>query len=303
VSESAEQLEVNDCFADLDNLRLHYVEAGSGPLVILLHGFPEFWFSWRYQIPALKAAGFRVIAPDLRGYNLSGKPRGVEAYGANLVARDIEQLILACGAERAIVVGHDWGGAIAWHFAMHHPQRLERLVIMNAPHPARFLRALRTWRQLRKSWYIFFFQIPWLPEALIRVGRFALLRQTLRAGPLRRGAISADDIERYVEAAAQPGAITAAVNYYRAALRRSPSRDQVVTIIEAPVLVIWGEMDRYLGLELAEPDRQLVPNVRVERVPNASHWVQLDQPERVNTLMFDFLTERKASAGVGSPET
>lgn len=227
MSELAKKLEANDCYADLDRLRLHYVDAGSGPLVVLLHGFPEFWFSWRHQIPTLKAAGFRVVAPDLRGYNLSGKPRGVPAYAASLVARDIEQLIQVCGADRAVVVGHDWGGAIAWHFAMRYPQKLERLVIMNAPQPARFLRALRTWRQLRKSWYILFFQIPWLPEALIRAGRFASLRRTLRTGPLRPGALTAADIERYVEAAAQPGALTAAINYYRAALRSSRSRDQV----------------------------------------------------------------------------
>ena len=291
MSERPDQVPVSDHYADLDGVRLHYVEAGNGPLVVLLHGFPEFWFSWRRQIPALKAAGFRVIAPDLRGYNLSGKPKGVPAYAASLVARDVEQLIQLCGADRAVVVGHDWGGAIAWHFAMRYPERLERLVIMNAPHPIRFLRGLRTWRQLRKSWYIFLFQIPWLPEALIRVGRFAALRRMLRSGPLRPGALTTADIDRYVEAAAQPGALTAAINYYRAALRRRPPRDPAVRIIEAPVLVIWGEQDRYLGLELAEPDRRWVPNVRVEQLPNAGHWVQLDQPERVNTLLLDFLEQ------------
>jgi pimeloyl-ACP methyl ester carboxylesterase len=281
------QLETTDRYADLDGLRLHYVEAGTGPLVVLLHGFPEFWYSWRYQIPALKAAGYRVVAPDLRGYNLSGKPRGVPAYAANLVAWDIEQLIQACGADRAVLVGHDWGGAIGWEFAMRYPRRLERLVIMNAPHPVRFLRALRTWRQLRKSWYIFFFQLPWLPEAVIRADGFAFLRKTLKTGPLRAGAVTSADIERYVEAAAQPGALTAAINYYRAALRHGPSRGSAV--IDAPVLVIWGEKDRFLGSELAEPDHRWVPNVRVERVPDAGHFVHLDQPERVNTLLLDFL--------------
>lgn len=292
MSEQAEQLGASDKYADLDGLRLHYVEAGSGPLVVLLHGFPEFWFSWRHQIPALKAAGFRVIALDLRGYNLSSKPRGVPAYATSLMTRDIEQLIQVCGAERAVVVGHDWGGAIAWHFAMRYPEKLERLVIMNAPHPSRFLRALRTWRQLRRSWYIFFFQMPWLPEAMIRAGRFASLRRTLRTGPVRRGAFTEADIERYVEAAAQPGALTAAINYYRAALLRGRVRGPVRRIIEAPVLVIWGNQDRYLGRELAEPDRELVPNLRVERIPDAGHWVHLEQPESVNSLLLDFLSDR-----------
>jgi len=286
-------LEVTDRYADLDGLRLHYVEAGTGPLVVLLHGFPEFWFSWRHQIPVLAASGFRVVAPDMRGYNLSAKPRGIPAYAAHLVARDIERLIAACGVERAVIVGHDWGGAIAWNFAMHYPDKLERLVIINAPHPVRFIRALRTWRQLRKSWYIFFFQIPWLPEALIRAGSFAVLRRMLQTGPIRPGANTSADIERYVEAAAQPGALTAAVNYYRALFRRSRVRGPAVKIVEAPVLVIWGEKDRYLGLELAQPDRKWVPKVSLEMVANASHWVHLDQPERVNNLLLEFLLPRQ----------
>src|SRR3954449_2631161 len=154
--------------AVVNGVRLHYVEAGAGPLVVLLHGFPEFWYSWRHQIPALAAAGFRVVAPDMRGYNRSDKPRGVRAYSGDALTGDVAKLIRACGAERAVVVGHDWGAAVAWQFAMAYPALLERLVIMNAPHPARFLRALRTWRQARKSWYMFFFQLPWLPESRFR---------------------------------------------------------------------------------------------------------------------------------------
>ncbi len=279
-------------FADLGDVRLHYVEAGTGPLVLLLHGFPEFWYSWRHQIPALQGAGFRVVAPDLRGYNLSDKPGGVPAYRAALLARDVARLIEFCGAEQAVVGGHDWGGAVAWSFAMRYPQRLERLVIMNAPHPARFLPALRTWRQLRRSWYMFFFQLPWLPERALRARHFVALRRILRRDPVRPGAFSAEDIERYVEAAAQPGALTASINYYRAAFRRNPRRVRAEPRrIEAPVLVIWGEQDRYLGAELAEPDPAWVPNARVERVPDASHWVQVDRPARVNALLLEFLAD------------
>ena len=271
-------------------VRLHGVERGAGPLVVLLHGFPEFWYAWRYQIPALAAAGLRVVAPDLRGYNLSDKPRGVAAYTVDVLARDVARLIEGCGAERASVVGHDWGGLIAWSFAMRYPQRLERLAILNAPHPATFRRALRRLPQLRKSWYVFFFQLPWLPEALARATNYAFIRAALRHEPVRPGAFSDADVQRYVEAIARPGALTAGINYYRAAFSRRQLREaRQPRRIEAPVLVIWGERDRYLLPELAQPDPAWVPNARVERLPNASHWVQADQPQRVNELLIDFL--------------
>jgi pimeloyl-ACP methyl ester carboxylesterase len=277
---------------DVGGVTLHYVEAGRGPLVVLLHGFPEFWYSWRWQLPALAGAGFRVVAPDLRGYNESSKPRGVAAYAADLLARDVAQLIRGLGAERAVVVGHDWGGAVAWTFAMRCPELLQRLVILNVPHPARFLRALRTPRQLRKSWYMFFFQLPRLPEASVRRANFAMLRRTFRHDPVRPGAFSDDDIERYIAALARPGALTAAINYYRALFRQDPRRMRAgFRPIEAPVLVIWGMQDRYLGAELAEPDARWAPNARVERLPDASHWVQVDRPERVNALLLDFLRD------------
>ena len=280
-------------YADLGDVRLHYVEAGEGPLVVLLHGFPDFWYSWRHQIPVLISAGFRVVAPDMRGYNLSDKPRGVRAYRSAILARDVQRLILACGAERAVVGGHDWGAAVAWFVGMRHPEVVQRLVIMNVPHPERFLRGLRTGRQLLKSWYMFFFQLPRLPEASLRAGNFAVLRQTLRTDPMRPGAFTAEDIERYVEALERPGALTGAVNYYRALFRQDPRRLWAdLRRIDAPVLIIWGERDRYLRKELAEPSRRWVPNVRVERLPDASHWVHMDDPERVNSLLLDFLADR-----------
>ncbi len=277
-------------YADLD-VRLHYVEAGEGPLVILLHGFPDFWYSWRYQIPALVGAGYRVVAPDMRGYNLSDKPREVASYRAAAVAADVAGLIHACGAERAAVVGHDWGAGIAWQFAMLYPAMVECLAILNAPHPLRMLRALGTPRQLLKSWYMFFFQLPRLPEAAFRAGNYLLLRQVLRADPARRDAFTPVDIERYVAAAAQPGALTGSINYYRALFRQNPQAAiSQIRRIDAPVLVIWGEQDRYLGSELAQPDPRWVPQARVERLPNASHWVHLDQPEEANRLLLEFLS-------------
>ncbi len=279
-------------YVDLADVRLHCVEVGSGPLVVLLHGFPDFWYSWRHQLPALAAAGFRAVAVDMRGYNLSDKPRGVRAYDTAVVARDVARLIGALGSGRAVVVGHDWGGAVAWLVAMRHPEVVERLVILNAPHPERFLRGLRTLRQLRKSWYMFFFQLPLLPEASVRAGNFALLRRMLRTDPVRSDAFTESDIRRYVEALSRPGALTAAINYYRTLFRRDPRRAlEELRPIEAPVLVIWGERDRYLGAELAQPSAAWVPDVRVAPLPDASHWVHLDRPDRVNALMLDFLAE------------
>jgi pimeloyl-ACP methyl ester carboxylesterase len=278
-------------YAELADVRLHFVEAGEGPLVVLLHGFPEFWFSWRFQIPALVAAGFRVVAPDMRGYNLSSKPRRARAYDTDLLAADVCDLIHERGAERAFVAGHDWGAAAAWITAMNHPEVVERLAILNVPHPRRMLEGLRTPRQLAKSWYILFFQLPWLPELGARARGWWGWRR-LFENEARPGAYTPRDIERYVEAWSQPGAPTAMINYYRAALRQTPRRAEArIRQVEAPTLVIWGQRDRHLGAELAEPERADVPNLeRVVRLPEASHWVHQDEPERVSELLVEFFS-------------
>ena len=288
------ELQVSHGDADVGGgVRLHYVEAGEGPLVVLLHGFPEFWYSWRRQIPALAQAGFHVVAPDMRGYNLSDKPKGWRAYDADLLADDVAGLVRHFGEQRAHIVGHDWGAAVAYALAMRHPQVVRRLAILNVPHPARMLEAFRTSRQLRKSWYMFFFQLPWLPEHLMAREEYSFAKRSLRAGS--KGSFSDEDLERYVRAWSQPGALTGMVNYYRAALRRSPRGTIArMTPIEAQTLVIWGERDRYLGSELAEPAREWVPNVRVERIPEATHWVQHEAAERVNELLLGFLDSARA---------
>lgn len=280
---------LNHHTAAVNGIQLHYVEAGTGPLVVLLHGFPEFWYAWRHQIPALAVAGFHVVAPDLRGYHRSEKPAGVHNYRMELLVEDVAALIRHAGAERAAVVGHDWGGAIAWHTAIRRPAVVERLVVLNAPHPAAFARALRHWEQRLRSWYILFFQLPWLPEVALRLGNGALLERMLRTEPVRAGAFSDDDIRRYKEALAQPGAPTAMLNYYRAALRGGGALRASATPVRVPTLLIWGEQDRYLGTELTHGLDALVPDLRVERLPNASHWVMADAPERVNSLLTRFL--------------
>jgi len=280
---------LRDGYAELGDVRLHYVEAGDGPLVVLLHGFPEFWFGWRSQIPALAEAGFRVVAPDMRGYNLSSRPARVAAYSIDRLAADVRDLIRERGADRACLAAHDWGAGAAWATAMNHPEVVERLAILNAPHPNRMLRGLRQPRQLARSWYMFFFQLPWLPEHLLRAAGWSALRRALEHDA-RPGAFTPQDIARYVEAWSQPGAATAMLNYYRAAFRQLPRRSQERTRpIRAPTLVIWGERDRALGAELAEPDRADVPNLdRVVRLPDASHWLQHDEPDRVGRLLIEF---------------
>jgi pimeloyl-ACP methyl ester carboxylesterase len=290
VDETLRRVELAHRYADLGDVRLHYVEAGEGPLVLLLHGFPQFWYQWRHQIPALVEAGFRVLAPDMRGYNLSDKPLGVRAYRVELLARDVERLILACGEQTAVVVGHDWGAIAAWIAAMRHPERVEKLAILNVPHPARSLDGLLSPMQLLRSSYVFFFQIPRLPEEVIRAGDFALLRSVFRSDPVQPEALTAEDIERYIKAIAQPGVLTASLNYYRALLRNPREMRALLQRVEAPVLVIWGEKDRFLSRRLAEPPRLWVPNlIRVKRLPDASHWVAEDRPLEVNTLLLDFL--------------
>ncbi|CAN5620216.1 alpha/beta hydrolase [soil metagenome] len=276
--------------ADVGGVRLHYVEAGDGELTLLLHGFPDFWYSWRHQIPALAGAGCRVIAPDLRGYNTSEKPEGIRAYRIEELVADVVGLVRHAGAARATLVGHDWGGIVAWYTAMLHPEAVERLVILNAPHPAVFNRELFRSTQLLRSWYVGAFQIPHLPEALFRAGDYALLERVLRGESVRADAFTDEDIRRYKEAVAQPGALTASINYYRAALRYGrPELAAERRTVEAPTLVIWGEQDPHLVVGLTEGLEEWVPRVRVARIRDAGHWVQADAPDRVNELLLDFV--------------
>jgi pimeloyl-ACP methyl ester carboxylesterase len=277
--------------ADVNGVRLHYVTAGKGPLVVLLHGFPELWYAWRLQIPALAAAGFRVAAPDMRGYNLSSKPAGVPSYRINRLTGDVAALIRHLGEERAHVVGHDWGGGVAWNVPRHHPEVVDRLVILNSPHKRALVRELKTLSQMRKSWYMLFFQLPVLPEANIRAFDYALVRRILRKDPVRKDAFTEEDIDAYVKALDQPGALTAAINYYRALPLGEEPGSAKSRNVECPTLVIWGEQDSYLGVKLTEGLEEWVPRVRVERIPDASHWVQADAPDLVNRLMIDFLRE------------
>jgi pimeloyl-ACP methyl ester carboxylesterase len=278
-------IELREGYAEVGDVKLHYVEAGDGPLVVLLHGFPEFWFGWRQQIKPLSAAGFRVVAPDMRGYNLSSRPDGVAAYDLGLLAADIRGLIQERGAKSALLVGHDWGGSVAWATAMNHPEVVDRLAILNAAHPRKLLQGLHHPGQLRKSWYFFFFDLPRLPESVVHADHWHFFRHFLRDA---RPAFTPEEMDRYVEAWSQPGAAAGMINYYRSSVRAKKPEAQIRSI-SAPTLVIWGEQDRYLGPELAEPDHDDVPNLeRVERLPDASHWVHHDDGDLVTKLLIDF---------------
>jgi pimeloyl-ACP methyl ester carboxylesterase len=278
---------VREGYAHIGDVQLHYVEAGEGPLIVLLHGFPEFWYGWRLQIEPLAAAGFHVVVPDMRGYNLSSRPDDVAAYDSDTLAGDVRDLIHERGAETALLVGHDWGGTAAWATAMKHPEVVNRLAILNAAHPRKLSQGLHHPDQLRRSWYFFFFALPDLPETVVHANNWHFFRHFLHdAHP----AYTPEEIEHYVEAWSQPGAATGMINYYRSSVRQSQkSAVAALRPISAPTVVIWGEDDGYLGLDLAEPEHDDVPRLeRVERVSDASHWVHHDQPERVNRLLTDF---------------
>ena len=285
-------------------LTLHLVEVGQGPLVVLLHGFPEFWWSWRHQLPALAAAGFRAVAVDLRGHGQSDRPRGVGAYTVARVAADVDALVGALGEERAAaVVGHDWGGIVAYDVAARYPQRLERLVVLNSPHPAALARGLLRNAQALRSAYMLALMVPGLAERAFAAGDGALVRRALRA--FRRSPVSDEELDRYVAAAREAEWLRGGLSLYRAMARALLARAPIVgrlaapspptpgrrrsRRVEVPVLVVWGERDPFLAPHLAEPPPSLVPDVRVERVAGASHDVMLDAPERVNALLVEFL--------------
>lgn len=279
-------------YLPVNGIRLHVVQEGpeNGPVVLLLHGYPEFSLGWRHQIPALSAAGFRVWAPDLRGYNLSDKPKAVRAYTIDELIKDVLGLIEATGRERVHVVGHDWGGALAWQLASRHPERIERLVVLNAPKAEVMRRALREDRaQRRRSWYFLYYQIPWLPEFLSRLDNWRRLSRALRESALP-GTFTDADLDLYREAWSRPGAMSAMINWYRAYVRYSRGEPPRV-IIKPPTLLIWGAGDRFLGRALAQPSIDSCEDGRLVHVEEATHWVHLERPEFVNEQLLGFLSE------------
>ena len=270
------------------DLRMHAVIEGpeDAPLVIMLHGFPEFWYSWRYQIKAVAAAGYRVVAPDQRGYNLTDKHGPHDVFTQ---AGDVARLIRTLGYEKATVAGHDAGGAVAWVFGARYPDMIERLIACNAPHP---YAAIAAWRslylpQILRSLYMLLFQIPQLPERLMSAGDYRLPTRTLKRGT--KGALSDEELSYFKRAWSRPGALSGGINWYRAQFR-SWTQGRLKNLgVRAPVLLIWGDRDIFLTKQTAEWTRRYVPNLTLKYVRGASHWVQQDSPETVNRYVLEFL--------------
>lgn len=275
----------------LPNLNLQAAIAGpdDGPLVILLHGFPQCWYQWRHQIPPLAEAGFRVVAPDQRGYNLSDK---TPPYDLGTLVQDIEHLIAAAGRDSAHIIGHDWGAAVAWGLAATRPERVRTLAILNVPHPGPMGRALfgGNVRQMLASWYIAFFQLKWLPEWMLRRDHYAALRSGLQRSA-RRGAISDADLEVYARAWAQPGALTAMLGWYRGlrGMFAVDERQRWLKRIAAPTVILWGERVFALRVELAEESVYWLEQGRLVRLPGATHWVAEDLPESITQHLLAHL--------------
>lgn len=279
-----------------NQLSFRVAMAGTGnQLVLCLHGFPESALSWRYQIQPLAQAGYRVWAPDLRGYGGTTRPVGSTAYRIECLLDDVTELLNIAGAQQAILIGHDWGGIIAWYYALRHPDRLKGLVILNAPHPACFERELRHWRQLRRSWYMGLFQIPWLPEALLSMRQGYMIGRIFERLMIHREHMPSDIVTRYRQQACVPGALTAMLNYYRAALRGGwalRQRSLGYPKIEIPTLVLWGLHDQALGTHNLDGLNHFVRDLTTVTLGDAGHFVHEDKPDRVNHELITWLHER-----------
>lgn len=295
--------------ADVGEISLHYVELGNAerdgttrPLVILLHGFPQYWYAWRFQLEPLADAGYRVVAPDLRGYNRSDRPESVEAYRMEHHLADLRGLVDHFDADSVTVVGHDWGGAFVWEAAVRYPDLFDRQVVLNFPHPGPYKRELFTWDQLTRSWYVGFFLLPRLPEAVLKRDNYEFVDRLFREDPIHPERFSETDIRRYKRALSEPGALTAAVNYYRALIPQYARRllfesvpvvdtglPRTTSTIETPTMVIWGEQDSTVVPSMAAGLEEWIADIEVHRLANASHWVQEDCPDTVTRLLIEFL--------------
>lgn len=279
-------------YANVGDVRLHYATAGAGErLVLLLHGFPEFWYSWRHQLVALSDE-YTVVAPDLRGYNLSDKPPNRSDYTIDKLVGDIVGLIHHFGRENAAVIGHDWGASIAWALAMKKPEVLWKLGALQVP-PIPIWRRNQTSRQFLASWYMFFFQIPAIPEYLFKKDDYAALAKSLRGTTAERGVFSDEEIGEYKKAWSQPGATTAMLNYYRAnILKRMFGKNVMPPKIDVPTLFIYGEKDTaVLPATVAGVGDLISGPYREHRIPNAGHWVQQEARDEVTDILRNFLSE------------
>ncbi|MCF8470471.1 MAG: alpha/beta hydrolase [Parvibaculum sp.] len=297
---------ISTAYIEANGLAFEVDMCGEGDkFALLLHGFPESKFSWRHQMPLFAELGYTVWAPNLRGYGGSSRPKGREAYAMPHLLDDVAGLIDAartrgiCGP--ATLVSHDWGGAIAWTFALEQVRPLERFIVMNLPHPALFTKGLRTWKQLKRSWYVFFFQIPWLPEKLMTARGAHAVGEAFRSMAIDKSRFPEQVLERYRKNALLPGAMTAMINYYRANFRGTPPKVWTdPPQLETPTLMIWGEEDAALGKELTYGTEELVSDFTIRYLPQVSHWVQQEAPEAVNAMIRAWIEGRHVpKAGLG----
>jgi pimeloyl-ACP methyl ester carboxylesterase len=282
-----------DHFYPVNGILLHTVEAGvaGGDCIVFLHGFPEFWYGWKNQISFFVQKGFRVIIPDQRGYNLSSKPLGVKSYCIHYLVEDIVALIHRLTNKKVVLAGHDWGGVVAWQVALHHPQLVQHLIIVNMPHPKVFRQTLKkSIAQLLRSSYAGFFQLPLLPEWVGRAFNYNLLQRSLLK-TAKKGAFSAEDIAAYKKAWRQPGALTAMINWYRAYKYNTLPASGT---IQLPVLLIWGRKDQFLLPQMAQQSIDRCSNGKLVMVEDATHWIHHEHPHLVNTLIDDFITKQNA---------
>jgi pimeloyl-ACP methyl ester carboxylesterase len=282
-------------FIKTNNINLHVMTCGpeNGTPVILLHGFPEFYYGWKNQIPALMQAGFRVIVPDQRGYNLSDKPKGISAYDVDILAEDIIGLFDHLEIQKAKLVGHDWGAVVAWTVAINHPERLEKLAILNVPHPDVMTDfVLHNPVQRKKSWYVFFFQIPWLVEWILSKNNFENLERMLTRSGLKNTFTTTDVLE-YKKAWSQKGALTGMLNWYRSVIRRGLlsafSKKKPARRVHVQTMMLWGKRDVALSSKMAQPSIDLCDEGELTFFEKATHWVQHDASEEVNQKLIGFM--------------
>jgi epoxide hydrolase 4 len=284
------QLEYEQQLIRTNGVSLNVIQAGdpAGELTILLHGFPEFWYGWRHQLPALAAQGLRLWVPDQRGYNLSDKPDGVRNYRVDELVADVVGLIHAAGEEKANIIGHDWGAMVAWWLALRHPEKVAKLGIFNVPHPHVLERTLRSSpSQMLKSWYAGMFQMPFLPEKLVGLNNWRIMAGAMQSSG-KRGSFTDADMQQYREAWSRPGTMTTMMNWYRAYVRHRPA-DPPAWRLHMPTLMIWGTKDRFLSEDMARPSVEYCEDGELYLLTDATHWVQHDNATRVNELLSEFL--------------
>jgi len=283
--------DLREKYIDTNGIRLHVMEAGpeNGPIIMFLHGFPEFWYAWRKQIDYFADLGYLVVIPDQRGYNLSDKPEGIEAYKTDEMAKDVLGLIDHYGHKQIYLVGHDWGASVSWWTALKYPDRIKRLVIMNVPHPKVMNKNMLTNpKQMQRSWYIFFFQLPNAPEKMASANNYEWPVGILEKSS-RPGTFSPQELEKYRQAFAQPQAFSSMINWYRATLqcRNEPPRSFRITM---PALILWGLDDIAMIPELAQQSLEYCDQGRLITL-DATHWVQHEESAKVNQLVSDFISE------------